>query len=113
MSTIARRVQRPLTNTELGAVILAIDVAETPIEAVVSALRVTYNLLLAEFGETWDDYDSERRLDPKLYAIPGGQWRLLGEKMMERCTAIGQQDDGVQVTLTWMNIGPGSYEEDQ
>ena len=103
---IERRVERPLTPVELLAVKGAIDEGEKPVDSLLGALKVTFNALLAEFGETWESYDATNRLDGKQYAIPREQWVQIGDWLRERSSLI----EGVNLALDWMNVGPSAYE---
>jgi len=101
-----------LTDTEFTAVQESIDAAETPIDALVAALTQTFNALLSDNGETFEDYSAERPLDGSRLLIPSSQWIQIGEWLNERAGALATDDIArVNLALSWMNSGPSGYEE--
>lgn len=104
-------IRRPLTETEVASIHEGIDAADTPTDALMAALTLTFNALLSDNGETFEDYSAERPLDGMRLLIPNSQWCQIGEWLNERAGALAQSDIGrVNLALSWMNSGPSGYE---
>lgn len=105
------KVQRPLTDDEMASIKTAIDKPGDGVDVLLAALRTTFNVLLADVGESWESYDEFRKMNPMEYAIPDGQWVQIGEWMKARLTP-SEPLSVVNRLLDWMNVGPSGYREE-
>ena len=71
--------------------------ADTPTELITRFWR---DIALPRYGDTWDNYNPDRRLPVTHYAIPEHQWRAV-------CDYANTQWD-FQGGMTWVNVGPSS-----
>jgi hypothetical protein len=102
------RVRRALTEHEIGVIVAGIEQASNSAELLGGALRNILNPLLADVGQSIDDFNAEHRLRPSDYAIPSIQWATLAEAITGRAAEWGA---GVQVGLELINLGPSTYDD--
>lgn len=100
------RVARALTLDEMLAVKLAIMEAADPVEALVGALKTTFNCLLADEGSTWDQEESIKGWE---FAISHSQWCDIGAWLLQAADKVIRLD-APSVLLDWMNKGPSADE---
>jgi hypothetical protein len=110
---VSHRNRHRLTKTEMAEVESVIDKAEHPMEALVGALKTTFNILLAPEEKTWDDFGPDNQIPSSQYAIPDDQWQEIAEALKVRTDALaaplGVNDAGLHILLDWMNVGPSSF----
>lgn len=101
---VTEQIKKPLPESLMKAITAAMTSPElTPREKFEAAVLITHGYGL---------FTASEKIDPQAYAIPEGQWRIVGE-MLTMVSATGDAVDQVNVALEWMNIGPSSYKEGQ
>ena len=104
---MSRVVERALTDVEYGVIVSSIDSAPTVVEALIDAVKGTFNALMSDVGKT---FDGEERIDPKEWAIPEDQWKSLLGALQERAEREGDShEEIVGLGLQWMNYGPSGF----
>lgn len=94
------QVQRRFTDERMRAIVsVAIDNGDWE-----QAIVDTYK----GFGVYLNDDDCPH-IDPKQYALPADQWREIGDALTHDASDLGATNR----LMTWMNIGPSSFEDDQ
>lgn len=102
-----RRVARPLRPEEMVIVRAVIPVGESPVGVFLNGVNVVFDLLLADVGESLDDYGPERRLVPGEYAIPEGQVTEIVTLMIATVMERWGGDAAAALMMEWVNVGPG------
>lgn len=94
------QVQRRFTDERMRAIVsVAIDSGDWQ-QAIVDAYK--------GFGVYLNDDDCPS-IDPKLYALPADQWCEIGDALKHGASDL----EASSRLMTWMNIGPSSYEDVQ
>lgn len=101
-----RLVQRPLTEDELEAALAKINLSPSLPDLISNLIITPYRFLLRDIGKEWE---TELSINPREYAITHEQSELLLKTATDRANDLGAGTDAVQVALTWMNNGVGSY----
>src|SRR5688572_10633071 len=104
--TDSYRVRRALTDAELSSLFERIDAATGTADLLTGALNRLFDTLLADLGESRADYGSQRRLDPRILAIPEPQWTAITAAVTGRAHAWGT---GAQLALELVNLMPSAY----
>ena|ERR1035437_2708213 len=101
-------VERPLTDSELSAILDNIAAAESARDALIAAVIGTFDALMSDHGSS---YAAAESIDPTAYRIPMEQWQaicgaLLGDDPARRhCSELA----AVNLGLDWVNLGPSGY----
>lgn len=110
MSSENRHFQRPLTVDEMERILSAISEQTTANDAFVEGFLTMWNIILGDaHGKTWDDFSTDNKIDPTMYAIPEGQWVKIADAMQRGLSPM----DRTQLTLAFMNNGPSGYNPDK
>ncbi len=102
------RVRRPLTAAELDFLRWRIDGSEDSRALLQSVVVAVFDALLSGLGEAYSDYGSERRLDPRQYALPQTQWTAIATAVTERARAWGH---AIEVGMELVSVMPSAYED--
>jgi hypothetical protein len=100
-------VKLPLTVVD--GIKSAIDEADTPVAALVAALRLTFIALGA--GDLAAEHDDSWKIDGRDWSLDPDQWCEIGDALIkagERLQLGGVER--VNLGLDWMNLGPTSDE---
>lgn len=106
--TTPYRVRRALSLEEMTSIRRQIEAADSGAAIVTTALGAVFTALLTPLGESLNDYDSERKLDPAQFAIPKTQWAVISDLCLAKADAYGARAD---VALDLINIMPSTYED--
>lgn len=101
---MTEQIKKPLPDSLMKAMkAMAESPDATPSEKVEAAVLIAHGYGL------FTKYDGS--IDPTGYAIPKEQWGAISELLM----SLGVSDpiNQVNYALTWMNIGPSSYEAEE
>jgi hypothetical protein len=101
-------VKRALTPAELDTILAAITNAHSTTQVLVSAMHATFDALLSDTGQSFEDFDADHRLDPGAFAIPTAQWKAIVQAITDRCQEWGT---GPAMALDVINIMPSSYQD--
>ena len=94
-----------LARTQLDEVYAAITAADTPVDALVGALRTTFLALGA--GDLSDP--GGPKIDGRDFPLDAEQWKAICSALLTRGTELDPVGR-VNLALDWMNLGPSGQE---
>lgn len=96
------RVEKPIPESLMKAirVVMATD-AMTPPQKVEAVTLIAHGAGLWAIAET---------IDPRSYAIPERQWTEISQMFVEEGRKHSALD-GVNLSLSWMDVGPSAYKD--
>jgi hypothetical protein len=106
--TTPYRVRRALGLEEMTSIRRQIESADSGAAIVTTALGAVFTALLTPLGESLNDYNLDRKLDPARFAIPQTQWAAISDVCLAKADAYGARAD---VALDLINIMPSTYED--
>lgn len=102
------RVQRPLTDDEIGRVTTAIDNATSSAALLTSLMETLYTALLSTAGRRWVDIGPDDRIDPTEYAIPHTQHQAITAAVLVRAAEWGTS---VELGVELITLMPAHYDD--
>ena len=100
--------QRRLTDAEMDGLRESVVSADSPIDAVGAAIEGVLHIGLAEAKGS--SFAAEDSIDPREFAVPSDQWSEICEWLVGFSAS---QQTGANLLMTWLNIGPSAFEEEQ
>lgn len=96
-----------LSDDAMQRVAAGIEEADTPVAALVAALRLTFlelgaGDLAAEHGDDW-------KIDGRQWPLDATQWKEIAEWLLQKQGQFGDVER-VNLALDWMNLGPTGEE---
>ncbi|MDQ1645715.1 MAG: hypothetical protein QOJ50_1899 [Cryptosporangiaceae bacterium] len=101
------RIQRALTNTEIQAILAAIENATSTADLLHRAVSTIYDALLTGTGATFAGATAHS-IRPTGYAIPASQWQAIMRAVTDRAAQWGT---GAELGLNLVNLMPSSYDD--
>jgi hypothetical protein len=99
---------RPLTESELAAILSAIDAADSTRDVYAAVVAGVYDALLADTGRSTATLPDGENLDPSAFAIPSNQWQAIAQAAVSRAAQWGT---GAALALQLVNVMPSAYDD--